>query len=215
MRAVERHVKERLIGATVLVAAAIILVPEMLSGPEPVRVPATNPAAESLRTYSVDLDPAAAPANETNATATQIPAEEPQSFAAPTEASPADALPTEAAETQNVTATESNPSAPAPMPPTEEVQPARATPAEPAPVPTTSAAGRWVVQAGSFSTRAKATEVARDLERRGFATFVRSGTVNGKTMYRVRIGPMAERGAAESLLAKVKLHSPGAAVVPQ
>lgn len=209
MRAVERHVKERLIGATVLVAAAIILVPEMLSGPESARPPAANPVTESLRTYSVDLDPAAAPANEA---AAQASADEAQSFVAPLEEPSADTAPAESAATQNVTAAESNP--PATSAPAEEVQPARATPAEPEPVATTVAGG-WVVQVGSFSTRAKATEVARDLERRGFAAFVRSSTVKGKTMYRVRIGPVAERSAAESLLAKVKSHSPGAAVVPQ
>ncbi|MFL6548350.1 MAG: SPOR domain-containing protein [Povalibacter sp.] len=54
---VERHVKERLIGAAVLVAAAVILIPEMLSGPErTAQTAADAPAAPgSLKTYTIDL----------------------------------------------------------------------------------------------------------------------------------------------------------------
>jgi DedD protein len=54
---VERHVKERLIGAAVLVAAAVILIPEMLSGPrhqgsdQPTQVDGQAP----LKTYTIDL----------------------------------------------------------------------------------------------------------------------------------------------------------------
>ena len=52
----ERPVKERLIGAAVLMAAAIILIPEMLSGPD--RDPAETPAAAgqgAIKTYTIDL----------------------------------------------------------------------------------------------------------------------------------------------------------------
>ncbi|MGH8189374.1 MAG: hypothetical protein ACREUC_22645, partial [Steroidobacteraceae bacterium] len=58
----ERAVKERLVGAAVLMAAAIILIPEMLSGPDR---EATDPEARSqtaaakgdssLKTYTIDL----------------------------------------------------------------------------------------------------------------------------------------------------------------
>ena len=56
LRAVERPVKERLVGAAVLMAAAVILIPEMLSGPD------RNPAEKSadagegaIKTYTIDL----------------------------------------------------------------------------------------------------------------------------------------------------------------
>jgi DedD protein len=55
---VERHVKERLIGAAVLMAAAIILIPEMLSGPRdvpPKSESATASGEAPLKTYTIDL----------------------------------------------------------------------------------------------------------------------------------------------------------------
>jgi len=64
---VERIVKERLVGAAVLMAAAIILIPEMLSGPD--RGSRAEPAAQSrndapIKTYTIDLSqsPSAQPA---------------------------------------------------------------------------------------------------------------------------------------------------------
>jgi len=70
---VEKHVKERLVGAAVLAAAAIILVPEMLSGPGGARQKTSvrgeaavtsdatadmksEAASGSLKTYSIDLN---------------------------------------------------------------------------------------------------------------------------------------------------------------
>jgi DedD protein len=62
---VERPVKERLIGAAVLMAAAIILIPEMLSGPgrDSADKQATQPAdngegsgESAIKTYTIDLN---------------------------------------------------------------------------------------------------------------------------------------------------------------
>lgn len=202
----ERHLKERLIGATVLVAAAIILVPEMLSGPGESRR-ASPSIAESVKTYSIDLKPAAAPAPRP----VQPPSDE--ATIGPTAEPPA-VVPEIPVQEQ--------PPAPAPAPPTGETAPTEAQPAAeaasksetaPVPNPAPAANGAWAIQVGSFSTKAKATTVARDLERQGFPSFVRATTVGGKTLYRVRVGPLAERSAAEAMLAKVRAHSPGAAIV--
>lgn len=55
----ERPVKERLIGAAVLMAAAIILIPEMLSGPSrdsaETRAQAVQSGDGSIKTYTIDL----------------------------------------------------------------------------------------------------------------------------------------------------------------
>lgn len=58
--AVERPVKERLVGAAVLVAAAVILIPEMLSGPdrdEPAAraQPTAQTSSVPMKTYTIDL----------------------------------------------------------------------------------------------------------------------------------------------------------------
>ena len=57
---VERAVKERLVGAAVLMAAAIILIPEMLSGPDrEAAEPAATPSGETpIKTYTIDLNQA-------------------------------------------------------------------------------------------------------------------------------------------------------------
>jgi DedD protein len=57
----ERRVKERLIGATILLALIVLVVPELLSGPgrrlgsPPPAPPAASGAAEALRNVTVDL----------------------------------------------------------------------------------------------------------------------------------------------------------------
>jgi DedD protein len=55
---VERQVKERLIGAAVLVAAAVILIPELLSGPQQSpNAPAPPRAGEApMKTYTIELN---------------------------------------------------------------------------------------------------------------------------------------------------------------
>src|SRR5688572_5172504 len=55
---VERRVQERLVGAAVLMAAAIILIPEMLSGPRRgERAVTGQPSSDApLKTYTIDLN---------------------------------------------------------------------------------------------------------------------------------------------------------------
>lgn len=56
LRAVERPVKERLVGAAVLMAAAVILIPEMLSGPDRGSTEKSAGTAEGgVKTYTIDL----------------------------------------------------------------------------------------------------------------------------------------------------------------
>jgi DedD protein len=53
---VERPVKERLVGAAVLMAAAVILIPEMLSGPDRDSTGRSAEAGEgTVKTYTIDL----------------------------------------------------------------------------------------------------------------------------------------------------------------
>jgi hypothetical protein len=57
----DEQVKARLIGATVLVAIAVLLVPELLSGPKrDVSGPAAGDGKRGTRTYTIDLGGAVA-----------------------------------------------------------------------------------------------------------------------------------------------------------
>jgi DedD protein len=77
----DRHLKERLVGAAVLVLVAVLFVPELLSGPPQPRVAAQVVAvsdvptstAASLRTYTVNLDHPASQVPLTDASALPSP----------------------------------------------------------------------------------------------------------------------------------------------
>src|ERR1700727_429150 len=69
----DRRVKERLIGASILVALVVLVVPELLSGPKPNIAPVpTLPAAapEPVRNVTVDLTTSKAPETADNEPAT-------------------------------------------------------------------------------------------------------------------------------------------------
>jgi DedD protein len=172
----ERRVKERLIGATILVVLVVLLVPEFLSGPRTVAIaPAPSPAA-SMRTYIVDGDhidtapPAPQPAPASAATA--APAAEPAPAAAPV---PAAAQP-----------------------------PLMTRPAAIARPP--AAAAGWTVQLGSFANRANAESLMRQLKTEGFNVYLAPIGTAGAQRYRVRLGPIADRGTAAGIMAKLQAH---------
>lgn len=216
----ERQLKERLIGAAVLVAAAVVMVPEMFSGPSsPVRQESdsSEAAATQLKTYRIELQSSRA-AMPTPEAAVAAPAERPQDEVATPEV-PAD--------TDNVD-TSSAASAiaqqlPQPAPSQalskaselETTKPIVAKPDSPksAPIEAKPVSDDWAVQVGSFGTQDKAQQIASKLKQQGYPAFVGSVKVNGKTLYRVRVGAM-ERAAAESALQKLRASYPGASVVP-
>jgi DedD protein len=66
-------------------------------------------------------------------------------------------------------------------------------------------AGRsWAVQLGSFASRANAEKLVHQLKARGFSVYIVPGGSGATLRYRVRIGPMADRGSATQALAKLK-----------
>ena len=65
-------------------------------------------------------------------------------------------------------------------------------------------AGGWIVQLGSFASRANADRLARELKRKGFRAAVSESSGGGRRLYRVRVGPTADRTGAEQLTAKLR-----------
>ncbi|MEP7312780.1 MAG: hypothetical protein ABI859_09365, partial [Pseudomonadota bacterium] len=148
----DNRIKERLTGALLLVAALVIVVPEMLSGPAKKTVagdaPAARPATEGppLRSYTLDLD---APADKSPAgqSALNVQASESAAVTPPAPKTPPPA---------------GVPDTPAAAPP-PAVAPAVSPPAAPArPAPAaTAASGGWQVQVGSFAQRVNAERYAQ------------------------------------------------------
>jgi DedD protein len=184
----DRRVKERLVGASILVALIVLVVPELLSGPTPSPVAARPPAStpEPVRNVTVDLAPSKTPTPAAESAASNArPPEVPGGTAASGDA-PSVRLETAA------------------PPPTSAAAAAKPT----------TASRAWAVQLGSFASRDNADKMLRQLRAQGFSVFMLSGGSGPALRYRVRIGPMADRGAAADEVAKLKSMGHTATIVP-
>jgi DedD protein len=61
----------------------------------------------------------------------------------------------------------------------------------------------WI-QAGAFSSASRADEVSRHLEERGLAAHTSTRDLNGKTHFRVRVGPYVSKDEAEKFLSWIR-----------
>ncbi len=220
----DRLVKERLVGAAVLMAAAIILIPEMLSGPD--RASRAEPAAAQTRsdapikTYTIDLSHSPSAQPPPAVIENRAPPPEDSPLAQPTAAQPApgDQAKPEVSQEPTAASAASEPPSQSSPPPVVE-QPTVAPPARAAQPPLASAgeaptSPRWAVQVGTFSKEANAGRLAKRLREQGQSAFVMPVKSGGAKLYRVRIGPLKDRASAEAALRDVKASVPGAAIVP-
>jgi DedD protein len=220
---VERIVKERLVGAAVLMAAAIILIPEMLSGPDResrADTPAQSRNDAPIKTYTIDLSqsPSAQPAPAV--VDNRAPPPEEQTATQPAQPS-SGSQPAAGDQAKPEVPQESAATAPPPeLVRTEPIKPVVEAPT-PAPAQTTArplasdagapTSGRWAVQVGSFSKEATAERLAKQFRDQGQSAFVMPIKSGNATLYRVRLGPMKDRASAEAVLRDVK--SAGATIV--
>jgi DedD protein len=211
--------KARLVGATVLVLLAVLLIPELLSGRKAAAPgSAQDTAARGNRTFTIELS-----GGQGGSSVTAEPAESaPRVAQAPAVGEPASS-PAGPAETSG--------ESPAPQPTTEGVRVAQAaeTPAAPpasvtappasepdaaiAPAPVIPARGGWAVQVGAFGSEASARKLVDQLREAGYRAYVAPVSRSGKTLHRVRVGPEAARAEAESLVAGLKVRGLPATVV--
>jgi cell division septation protein DedD len=204
----DRRVKERLVGASILAVLIVLVVPELLSGPVPVPATSRLPvnAPEPVRNVTVDLATSKAP-------------EPPPALDAPAAST---AAASSAGASGAATTTAANPSASAPpassppaataSAPVEIVQP---TPTSLSTTAKAAIAGHtWAVQLGSFVSRENADKLARQLRAQGFGVYVLPGGSGSSLRYRVRIGPMPDRAAAAQSVAKLKSLGQVASLVP-
>jgi DedD protein len=218
----ERNLKERIVGATVIVALGIIIIPWLLDGPaqssRPVEQAIELPPVESSgRTYTIPLDPGAGPPipvetgnggqpvqSRPGAGAVQRPSREDVTVPAPT------------ADTQTARPAE-QPAQPPPRPAPQPVRaPVQEPPAQTAAQPAAQRPAQeigWTVQVGSFSRADNAQALQRRLAGEGFDAFVSRVVTDAGTMHRVRVGPVPERDAAERLLGRLRTAGHGGARV--
>ena len=175
------RIRERLIGALVLVGVVVLLVPAVLKGPGTSAKPPPTPKAHSVE---IPLAGAAGPAEN------DVLVPEPEIVAAkPVTTAPEPEKTVAAPPPGNVT----------PLPESTAV----ATPAAQASPPTTQQQA-WAVQLGAFSSRSKADELVARLRARGYSAFVLEYRAGGQLLHRVRVGPEQERDRAVAIAERLR-----------
>jgi cell division septation protein DedD len=200
-------VKERLTGAIILVALTVLLVPELLTGPigSAPRAAAVASTAEEppLRSYTIEL----ADEPHSPGSAARSGPEQPAPLPAAPPAPAATPAPTTAEEPAS-----SSPPATATAAPAAHSAPAAGAAAAP-PAATAEGSGTYVVQLGSFASRANADRLAQQVRAQGFAASVSKGTSGH--LYRVRVGPAHDRAAASELAQQLRARGHSGRIVPQ
>ncbi len=189
----EHSFKQRIVGAIVLVALAVIFVPMILSGDRDrdfidadTVIPEKPPALQSIRVLEIE---------------NPVPPPQPE-------------------ETVRIPVDARSP-APDQAPATGKV--AKTSPATPAATPKAPSAGAktkptaregavlaWAVQVGSFSRRDNALALEKKLKKAGYPAFVEQVKLaKGGSRYRVRVGPWVKKSEAEAqrkrILARLKI----------
>jgi DedD protein len=192
----ERALKERIIGAVVLVLVVVLVVPIFLDGPpddtEIVSERVLLPGQEDQKTQTVVLDrdrEDPVPVATSPAPARQEPAREEPKPAPVQERQPEP---------------ETTPTKSAPDPVSEPV----------AEQPAASTTGMWAVQLGSFSNKDNAEQLAADLRKQGYAAFLSQLTTDSGQLHRVRIGPQKDRESAEAMASRLLKVGHKGQVVP-
>ena len=200
-------VKQRVIGAVVLVALAVIFVPMLLEQPEDELGPVGSNLPDKPDQIVRDrVEPLILPEPPEESEPAQVVLDAPAAdAAAPGEAAPIpdpQAPPAASAPVEPAPA----PPAAAPATPAEPVTPpAAATPAPaPAPVvqPETTPAkplSGWVVQLASLASKDNALALQERLRGLGYTAFVEETKTAQGVLFRVRVGPELERANAEKL----------------
>lgn len=190
----EPALKQRLVGAAVLVALAVIFLPMLVQGPAPdsgvADIPLDVPSAPEERFQTREL-PLIGPAADTAPAGGALGMPPPLE---PTASNPAPGTPDAAAALPPDAPAEDAPSEDAPSP----AAPPQEAPSGDAMFPAATAGGDYAVSWGSFSTVAAAEASVASLRASQLPAYREAATANGRTVQRVRIGPYASRADAEA-----------------
>jgi DedD protein len=185
----EQKLKQRLIGAIVLVSLAVIFVPIILEGPDDEWSPRSHDMPEPPRMdYGTDMELALPPVEapetgEPDAIEFGEP-EAPEVPEVPVEAAPAEVTPV---------AQPTEPVKPAPPPAKSPPPPAAPARNDSISVPSPG----WYIQVGSFSQRMNAEGLRDRLQAAGHTTRLQSINIGKAQVYRVLVGPATSRASAE------------------
>ena len=212
----ETNLKQRLIGAVVIIALAVIFVPMLFDGsgrkessmveeelslaPPKFNFESQLPDAEQLDSLpAVEKDPVpqavtADPVSEP--TAVSVPADKPDKVDEPVVQEPKPEPEPEPA--------------PEPEPEPEPVKPTASQ------IESVPSLGAWAVQVAAFEEKSTALALQKKLTDAKFSAFTEKTEKGGKVLYRVKAGPELKRENAHQLRAKIEkeLGIKGAFVTP-
>lgn len=217
----EKRLQQRLIGAAVIIALAVIFLPMLLNGsgsngrvsmkmqipPEPSYsfngAAQPPPASSTAPVQPIAVAPVSGTASQPPAQTAQpvepaVSAPVPQQASAPSVAAQA-APPAPQPSPQVVEPKVTAPATPVQQKPVQQPVPAQ-NQATPSGKPVTPA---WVVQVASLSKESGANELRDRLRKQGFAAYVDRFDDKGRVYYRVRVGPKLTRAGAEAQQVKI------------
>lgn len=207
MALLDKAYKQRMVGALVLIAIAVIFLPMLFSRQDEARhVQVDAPAAPQAPAVSqLKVEPVSVPEQQPLPQEPVPTDEELAHPSQPTVNQQPPSMPIAPAPSKPVASAPAAKATPAPVPAKPATAPAPA-PAAPAPAPATPAADpsrvdanglsiTWAVQVASLSNRANADNLQKTLRTQGYNAYIRtSDGVN-----RVFVGPLIERAEADRL----------------
>ncbi|MEN8206552.1 MAG: SPOR domain-containing protein [Pseudomonadota bacterium] len=196
----DQKLKQRLTGAIVLVALAVIFVPIILEGPDDEWTPRSHsipeqPQMDYRASMGLELpEPETAVEEQTGDVITEV-------LSLPEDESPASKPPPVEAKPATTASKTAEPVVVAP-------KPARKAPA-PAPSPKPAKKAKapikgWFVQVGSFGQEMNANGLRSRLNSAGYDTRLQKIAIGKGYAYRVLVGPANSRATAEKLAANLK-----------
>ncbi len=182
----DEQLKQRLVGAAVLVLLAVIFIPMILDRPGEPEVTIEHPQLPSK--------------SEAEFNSRVVPLSEPET-------------PLVDAERKRQAVSESKPAEPPAPVATARQAPARTVtkekavaspPSETAKAPPAGASAAWAIQLGSFSSAKNAMALRDSLKKKGYVAFIETARVGDKEITRVFVGPELARERAEELVKKLQ-----------
>lgn len=181
--------KQRLIGAAVLVALAVIFLPMLVKGPAP---------DSGVSDVPLKMPDAPGGDTETRELPLVMPGEVPKGGAVGMDATPVDRPATAATPAGVPAGTDPATTDPA----TDPNAPATGDAPAATALPPSAAAGDYAVHFGAYASQKGADTVVALAKAAGLPAYSEATTVNGKPAVRVRIGPYATRAEAEIVRVK-------------
>ncbi|MDD2106983.1 SPOR domain-containing protein [Pseudomonas asiatica] len=199
MAVLDKGIKQRMVGALVLVALAVIFLPMLFTREDEmrqVRVEAPQaPAMPSLP--EVKVEPVAVPEPQAVAQEPQQPPVVVDESTAPASAPSQPITPSPQTQPQAQVQPQPQPQPAKPQAPVAKVEPQPAakpaTPAAPSKIDVNGLPVSWSIQLASLSNRAGAEKLQQTLRSQGYNAYIRSAG----GMNRVYVGPLIERAEAE------------------